>query len=502
MVSLSRLFAAAAVGVLLFATPARAQSVITFAAPVEGSVTAGGSQSWTFHAESGAVVSVLAEALSSELDPVITLIDQTGRALYTNDDYDYPNSRDARLEAVTLPRTETYTVTLSAFANTAGEFRLTLLPGYSALVNHVDSFGDGWSGTGDLRVTGGDEVLTLALEGIRDVDAAYHSEVMSPANLYAQVDVLDVNNPQGWSVGLAARGAGDSAYLFEVNSQGMWRFSIRQGDAQTVLRDWIPHPTIVPGLTEFTVGLIANDVGFDFFYNLAYIGSVTDATLIDPGQVGIIVGTIGSLSGVTAAQYDNLIVTAPFEVNQQRLIPGQIPGGEGTAIALALKRQAMIAPDGVMALTIPDSSVEYVRPGVNRVMLGRGTTYTQFALGATVDMAPSAQGIAGCGLVFHFVGETSYSLAYIDQTGGYGLSHREGETFAPGLFGELPSLRAGRHHLLVIAHANTLYYYIDRQFVGALDNPAQDGQIGIAVVNFEGNSTACRYSNLWLWEWE
>ena len=137
------------------------------------------------------------------------------------------------------------------------------------------------------------------------------------------------------------------------------------------------------------------------------------------------------------------------------------------------------------------------------MMLGRGTTYTNFALGGTVDLQGSVPtGAAGCGIVFRFVDETHYTLAFIDQTGGFGISQREGDNFLPGLFGERDEIGQGRHHLLIIADSNTLYYYIDRQFVGTLENAPQEGQIGIAVVNFEGMTTSCSYSNLWLWEWD
>jgi hypothetical protein len=34
-----------------------------------------------------------------------------------------------------------------------------------------------------------------------------------------------------------------------------------------------------------------------------------------------------------------------------------------------------------------------------------------------------------------------------------------------------------------------------------MDNTAQEGEVGIAVVNFEPNTTSCHYTNLWLWNW-
>jgi hypothetical protein len=47
-----------------------------------------------------------------------------------------------------------------------------------------------------------------------------------------------------------------------------------------------------------------------------------------------------------------------------------------------------------------------------------------------------------------------------------------------------------------------VYYYVDGQYVGSVENPTQEGQVGAAVTNFEGITTTCRFTNLWLWEWD
>jgi hypothetical protein len=157
----------------------------------------------------------------------------------------------------------------------------------------------------------------------------------------------------------------------------------------------------------------------------------------------------------------------------------------------------------MLSLTVPESSVEYARPGIQRLMLGRGVSYTNFAMGATVNMVPAMSGAVGCGLVFRFTDETDYTLAFLDATGGYGVSQRQGEDFLPGLFGESPDFAGGgSHHLLIVANENTVYYYVDGHYVGLFENPPQQGQVGTAVVNFEGINNACNFIDLWLWEWD
>lgn len=490
------------IGALIPFVQARAQTILTPYTEVTGSVVAAGSQTYTFTAQSGAVVSLIARAVSPDFDPVLTLSDQAGRVLFANDDYAYPDSRDSLLEAVTLPRTETYTLTVSGFDGAAGDFALTLLPGYGAMVALEQFDAEGWRGTGSTRATPLNNALSMSYSGIRSAGAAFAPNVMSPADFMAQVDVITVRNQGAWTVGIAGRRSGNSYYLYEVSADGLWRFSRYLDGTAEVLRNWTPHPSIVPGAETFTLGMMANGVGFDFFYNTSYVGSANDDRLTDGGEVGLAVGTTATLTSSTDAQFDNLVITTPMLIGESRLIPEQIPTGEGTALIMALKRQNMVAPDGVMALTLPESSVQFARPGINRLMLGRGTNYTNFALGGIVDMQGGlASAAAGCGLVFRYVDETNYTLAFIDQTGGYGISQREGENFLPGLFGERQEIGQGRHHLLIIANGNTLYYYVDRRFVGTLENAPQEGQVGIAVVNFEGITTTCSYSNLWLWEW-
>jgi hypothetical protein len=248
--------------------------------------------------------------------------------------------------------------------------------------------------------------------------------------------------------------------------------------------------------------VLAKGVGFDFFYNTGYIGSASDRTLTDAGQVGLTVGAFSAQPSRSSAVFDDLIVTTPLQVNGAYVIPQEITAGDARQMVLALKRNHVVAADGELSLTLPESSVQSARPGVERVMLARGTRFTNFALGATVNVSPAAPGPAGCGLVFRYISETDYTLAYLDQTGGYGVSKRTGDTFSDDLYGQNAEIGPGIHLLLVIADDNTVYYYVDRKLVGTLENAPQDGEIGIAAVNFEPNSTACQYTNSWLWEWE
>ena len=489
--------------VLSLAFPAQAQDALALLTPTSGSVPPGGTNTWTFSAQNSAVLSFALEAESDNFDTAITLTDSSGNEVVSSDDYNYPDSLNPLLEAITIPRTDTFTLTVSGVNGTSGDYMLTMLPGYSVSAYPDDFSQSNWQPLSDvLSAQETDEQLNLSITGARRVTPAFDNSAETFVNFYAQAQVVNVSNSSGWVVGMALRRQEQSYYLLTINSQGNWRFALLQDGNETVIRDWTPHPNIIPGATSFSLGVLAKGVGFDFFYNTGYIGSSSDDTLTGAGQIGLMLGTFSTQASTSSATFDNLTVTVPTLIDGAGVIPQEITGGDGSAIVQTLKRTHVVSANGEMTLTIPEASAQYARPGVNRVMLARGSHYTNFALGAVVDLSAAARGPAGCGVVFRFASETDYTLAYLNQDGEYGVSERDGDVFAPGLYGTNPSIDAGQHHILLIASGDTVYYYVDRKLVGIIDNMAQEGEIGIAVVNFELNSTTCSYSNFWLWQWD
>jgi hypothetical protein len=294
----------------------------------------------------------------------------------------------------------------------------------------------------------------------------------------------------------------DNYYYVLVNNDGLWRFMLRTSDAETVLRDWTAHPAIVAGETTFTLGVLVNGASFEFYYDGLYIGQVTDTTLDTAGQTGLIVGTDEALDADVSAQFDDLLLTTPLQTESGNVFPQQLMGGSGQATVQELQRRRLIPAQGDMALMVDESFGQAVSPGVSRFPLGRGLTFTHFAYAATITIQPASTGTTGCGLVFRDVGDTDYTVAYIDQTGGYGLSQRIDDAFQAGVYGQNAAIGEGSHILLVIASDDILYYYIDGLHVGSLDIPSLEGSIGNAVVNFDPIDTNCQFNNTWLWRWD
>ena len=489
---------------LSIAVPAQAQASLSLLTSVTGNLTPNGKDIWTFNAQNGAVLSFALQAQSKDFDPALTLTDSSGHEFISSDDYNYPASLDPLLEAITMPRTDTFTLTVSGNNGSGGGYTLTMLPGYSVSAYSDDFSTRQWK-TLDSTSTArqADGQLQMSGQGTRQNNGlAFDNSAKTFSDFYAQATVVNVVDPGGWVVGMAVRRQSNSYYLLSINSQGLWRFTLIQNGTESVIRDWTQHPNVVPGANNFTIAVLAKGVGFDFFYNSGYIGSASDKTLTGAGQIGLMAGPYSAAPSQNSATFDNLVVTTPTQVNGADVIPQEVTAGDANQSVLALRRNHVISASGQMSLTLADSSVQYARPGINRVMFGRGAHYTNFAMGTTVDLQPAAPSSpAGCGLVFRYQSDTDYTLAYLDQNGEYGVSKRTGDTFSPGIYGTNSAISAGTHLLLLVANDNTIYFYIDRQLVGSTDNTAQDGEVGIAVVNFEPNTTSCHYTNFWLWNW-
>lgn len=491
---------------LALGAPAAAQDgTLEALTPASGLIEPGGEGRWTFTAASGEVLSFLAAAKSGDLDPAITITASDGSTLISEDDTNYPNNTDTLLEAITFPRRGTYTATVRSVNGTSGDYTLTMQPGFAEVHSSLNFNGPlEWEPLTDaLTVEAASEQLALTLEGGRQTGIAVHPDLNVPTVYYAQVTVNVINGNEGWVVGMSARQQSAARYyLLSINQQGQYRFDIQTVEGRRTLHDWTPHPAIVPGQTTFRLAMLVNGSGFDFFYNGQFFGRLSDSILRVDGTIGLALETGSSESSRTTARFDDLIVTIPAMVEDTRVRPGQLTVSTPNDMVQELQRRGLIPAGGEMALTVNESFVESRLPGVQQIPLARGEAYLDFAIGTTINWQALAAGMTGCGLVMRAADETNFMLAYLDQTGGYGVSQREGDSYTSGIFGELADMSSGSHHLLVIARGDELIYYVDGRYSGVLRSEATAGGIGNAVINFEPISTSCQFTNTWLWRWD
>jgi hypothetical protein len=84
----------------------------------------------TFQASEGEVITITVKATDNQLDPKVSLLDGTGAELANNDDHESTDSSlgpyDSQILDFTIPKTDTYTVSISGFAGIGGTFDLTI----------------------------------------------------------------------------------------------------------------------------------------------------------------------------------------------------------------------------------------------------------------------------------------------------------------------------------------------------------------------------------------
>ena len=469
---------------------------------VDGEVAAGGEQNWQFTAVDGEVISLVVES-TGDLDPVLTLISETGAQLLQNDDYNYPASSDAALQAVTIPFTGTYTARVTGFGNTAGDYQLTRLRGYAdgTRLNGFTS-NDNWETDSDaLNLAYDDGQLTLELEGINSNAFVVDGGARRLTDYYQQVDVTIADQTGGWVVHTTIRQQNaQNYYLYSVSDGGFWRLLQVIGGTETVLRDWISHPAIRPGETEFEMGVLVNGEGITPFYNGSPLSTLTDDRL-NGGVIGFGVGTGDALGSTATVQLSNLVITEPLQTADNGILPSQVILQDPTAMANSLVNRRVVPAGGDIVLNIPQSTIQSNASGISRLPLASGSTYANFALAADVSVDTFGEGIGACGVYLRAAEDERYILTYLDQTGGYGLAERDGDAFLPGIYGENPALTDGMHQLLVIANRDTLHLYVDGQYAGSITSDLREGSIGSAAVNFDPNTTNCTLNDTWMWAW-
>ncbi|MBI1277996.1 MAG: hypothetical protein GC179_07705 [Anaerolineaceae bacterium] len=481
---------------------------LTINSPVDGQIGNGSSQTWTFNAVEGEVLSFAVHTTGGNLDPKFTISNSKGEPFLSNDDFAYPDNQDALLEAVTMARTDTYSLTVNGVGTTSGEYQLTMLNGFSQIGLSDNFNGDlQWTSatapTSDFNVSSDNGQIGLALTGPNHTGIATNPKQSVTSDFYAAVNVTASGGQDGWIVGMTLREIDPSNYyLLNLNSRGQWRLSVRQDGVDKVIRDWLNHPALANSSGNFTLGVMVDGTGFDFFYNNVLFGRLSDSTFTAPGVIGLAVGTSSSLSSQTTAYFDDLIVSVPTLKNGQRIIPQQIALGQPTVLTRDLQRRGLIPANGQLVLNVAESSIESARPGVDRIALARGATYTDFAIGTTVSWQAAGEGISGCGIVLQAKDDTNYTLAYVDHSGALGVSQRQSDHFIPGIFAENTTITGNKHSLVVILQKEQLLYYVDGFYSGRMANSGINGGIGNAVVNFDPIRTSCNFTDTWVWNWD
>ena len=469
---------------------------------VEGQLAPGETHRYALTALELTLLSFRVAALDDSLDPLLEIFDPAGALVVANDDYAYPDTRDAAIQAFVMPKTATYTIAVSAFGESEGGYRLQALPGYDRLAlreNPVDSanwevaYSDGTVNVSDSSV------FALEMRGLARSAGLVGLHLPIEADLYFEAAFEQLSSPAVWQVGLLFRYRSPTNYLrLLLNKNGYWRVDRIDGGAATQLRGWTGHPAIRPGERAFRLGVLISGAHFDIVYNGQDVGSVADASSPAAGSLGVAVMTDEHAGGAVSLVVGEIIVTLPTRVDERPLFPQRLIARGSYAMADALARQGLVPVGGEIKLAVPESSARGLRAGVSRLPIASSSSFARFAIGVSLRLDVRSEGNGGCGLFFHYNDDENYTLAYVTSQGDYGVSRRQSAGFAPGVYGNRALSPGASHYLLVIVTDDVIHYFLDERYAGSLDSIPRIGGIGIAAVNYEDVETGCQFEDLWL----
>ena len=448
------------------------------------------------------LVSFRVQALSESLDPQLAIYDGSGELVISNDDFDFPDSLDALIQAFVIPKSDRYTVAVSGFKGTSGPYRLQLLPGYDVPVN-ADSklLLDDWkvvNRRAEVRQAGSDR-LAVEVDGLATTAVMLGARFRQELDTYFEVQFDNVSSADDWQVGLAFRYARPDLHSrVLLNKRGFWRMErVDEGDI-VVVRNWGTHPAIVPGESKFRLGIMASGQHFDIVYNGQIVGMISDKQTAATGNVGIAMRTADAVGSRLSFAVTDATMTIPTRVDDRPIVPDQLLARSYHVMDNVLARQQLIPVDGEFKLLLPQSSVRRRLAGVTSYLVGSGLRFAEFAIGAKVSYEMGKEANGGCGIFFHYQDEERYQLAYVTAEGDYGVSLRDGDVFAPGVYVNRPAPKQHEHDMLLVVYEGTIHYYVDNQHIGQLATETSPGNVGIAVVNFATVNTSCVFEDFWV----
>ena len=275
-------FAFCIAAILTAVSPLRAQGArLSLGDIVDGSLASGETHRYSVNALELTLVSLRVESLDGSLDPVIEIFDSNDELIHASDDYDYPATLDAAIQAFVLPKTSTYSIVVSGHAGSSGDYRLYFLPGYDVLALH-----DATMEKTKWKVVLSDTAIDISESSLFAVElqgfarsAVVQAEHFPQAqDLYFQATFHEVTSAADWNVGLVFRYIDNENYhRLLLSKTGFWRLDRFDNGERAQLKYWSTHPAIRPGEKDFRLGILASGQHFDAVYNGQVVGSASDS---------------------------------------------------------------------------------------------------------------------------------------------------------------------------------------------------------------------------------
>lgn len=476
-------------------------SALAIGSIIESELRAGETQRYTLTALALTIVSIRVEALDDRLDPQFELLDESGVLVTANDDFAYPATLDALVQAFVLPKTDTYTLTVSGVGESAGAYRLHVLPGYDSLERRdLAMSSQHWQVEhSDAPVgLGASNLFSVDMTGLGASAVIVGNRFPARREFYFEVTFDFISAVNSWQLGLAFRFQSPENYQrLLLSKTGYWRLERVNGGLVEPLDDWATHPAIVPGDTDFRLGVLVAGQHIDVVYEGQVIDSVWDAESAEAGGVGIAMMTDEFLGGLLSFAVLEAQMTVPTRLAEP-VIPQRLMTMPSFLMAHDLARLQLADGFGEIKVSLSESVVHNHRAGATRVPIASELAFEQFVLGTGVKLERRTAGNGGCGIIFHYNNDEHYTLAYVTGDGDFGVSRRDGAGFKPGIYGQRQPLSDSVHQLLLIVSDEIIHFYLDEVYAGSLPSQPRIGGLGIAVVNYEAVDSSCHFADLWV----
>ncbi len=474
---------------------------LAFFDPVRGAINdATPAEDWTFVGLTDQVISLLVVGISGDLDPVLQVIGPDGTVVAENDDRDSLVT-DAGLEALTLPADGLYTIRVTRYGATIGEYELTVTPGLTQLVRR-DMFDQGdvsWVTPEGELVALSQGKLQMRISTPGQTLMAFPPDAKPLQNLYFQTDARLLGSPGYAEFGLVFRAQGVQSYQFKVNTDGQWTVLLQDGTSVYALRNWQSHPELTG--SGWTLAVLARDDNFSFYANGVLLGTLSDDRLSAAGAVGVMVSNRADQTEATTVLFDNVLITtrlastyrglplALTEWNNDDPIIVTAELADAGHLNLAPSRDLFI-PNADMTAPIQNTWFE---------LLGSDQTfYEDFILSAWVSIVTNGSS-AACGMVFRWQDARNLAMAYVDAAGGFGVVQASDAQLTTNAYDLSPMVKNEPNNLLIVAQGDHVTLYINGALVTQENVTPGLGRVGITLLNYEAVRTDCFWTNIWVW---
>jgi hypothetical protein len=484
------------------AVRAQDERALAFFDPVRGAINdATPTEDWDFVGFTDQVISLLVVGISGDLDPVLQVIGPDGTVIAENDDRD-SLVRDAGLEALMLPADEVYTIRVTRYGPTIGEYELTVTPGLTQLVRR-DTFDQGdvsWVTPQGELVPLAQGKLQMRISTPGQTLMAFPPDAKPLQNLYFQADARLLGTPGYAEFGLVFRAQGAQSYQFKINTDGQWTVLLQDGTSVYALRNWQSHPELTG--SGWTLAVLARDDNFSFYANGVLLGTLSDDRLSAGGNAGVMVTNRADETEATTVLFDNVLITTRL-ASTYRGLPLALTdwNNDDPVVVMAELADAGhldLAP--ARDLFIPDADMTAPIQNTWFELLGSDQTiYNDFVLSAWVTIVTNGTS-AGCGMVYRWQDARNLDLAYVDVMGGFGVVQAHDAQLTTNAYDLSPMVKLSEpNNLIIIAQGDHVSLYINGALVTQETVTPGAGRVGISLLNYEIARTDCYWTNIWVW---